>query len=113
MAGWKDNLKPFKKGEGGRPKGSKNKLTDAFWNDFAGAWKKHGAAALETVATTQPDVFLKVAASVMPKEVTIEKMDGLSNEQLERRIEQLASALGFALGIGEASGGEEAPARPH
>lgn len=53
----------------GRPKGSRNKLQEAFWRDFAGAWEVHGKAALEKVAVEEPGTFVKVAASIMPKEI--------------------------------------------
>lgn len=53
----------------GRPKGARTKLQEAFWKDFAGAWEQHGAAALMKVATEDPSTFVKVAASVMPKEL--------------------------------------------
>lgn len=61
--------RPFEKGHGGRPKGARNKLQEAFWKDFAAAWEANGQAALLTVAQNDPSTFVKVAASVMPKEV--------------------------------------------
>lgn len=80
----------FKKGvsgnPGGRPRGSKNKLTEAFWNDFAGVWEASGKAALELVAAEDPSTFVRVAASVMPKdfEMTIRKVAAkeLSDDEL-------------------------------
>jgi len=66
------NLKPFKKGEGGRPKGSRNKLQEDFLKDFCQAWEKYGVQALMDVAASKPEVFVKVAASLMPKELKAE-----------------------------------------
>lgn len=65
----------FKKGQSGnpagRPKGAKHKLTEAFWTDFAAAWEAHGGPALAHVATNDPSTFVRVAASVMPKEAEV------------------------------------------
>lgn len=63
-------FKPGQSGNpAGKPKGARNKLQEAFWKDFAGAWEQHGASALLKVATEDPATFVKVAASVMPKEI--------------------------------------------
>ena len=114
-------LTPFKPGQSGnpagRPKGSKNKLVDAFWVDFAEAWQEHGAAALKSVAETDPGKFLTVAASVMPKDVNVNTtITDMTDEQLESRIASIArqfgDALGVAAGNGVSSNGEEAALRP-
>ena len=42
-----------------------------FWRDFAEAWKARGRAALEEVANNDPATFIRVAASLMPKELDI------------------------------------------
>ena len=115
-------LTPFKPGQSGnpagRPKGSKNKLVDAFWVDFAEAWQEYGAAALKSVAETDPGKFLTVAASVMPKDVNVNTtITDMTDEQLESRIASLARQFGDAIGVAAGNGvppnGEEAPARPH
>lgn len=63
-------FKPGQSGNpAGKPKGARNKLQEAFWKDFAGAWEQHGVGALLKVATEDPATFVKVAASVMPKEI--------------------------------------------
>lgn len=61
----------FEKGNPGRPRGAKNKLTEAFWKDFAEAWEASGASALKAVAADDPSTFVRVAASVMPKEAEL------------------------------------------
>jgi hypothetical protein len=52
----------------GRPRGSKNKLTEAFWQDMSDVWEAGGKAALESVIRDEPGTFVRVAASLMPKE---------------------------------------------
>ena len=50
----------------GRPRGSRNKLSEAFLTDFLATWNSHGKSALELVAQTQPAIFLRVAVQVLP-----------------------------------------------
>lgn len=108
----------FAKGNPGRPKGSKNKLVENFWTDFAEAWKEHGQAALAAVAVSDPGKFLTVAASVMPKDVNVNTtITDMTDEQLESRIASLARQFGDALGIAAGNGvppdREEASVRPN
>jgi hypothetical protein len=52
---------------GGRKPGSRGKLSEAFLADLFSEWKRSGRSALAQVAKTQPDVFLRIISSVMPK----------------------------------------------
>lgn len=51
---------------GGRPKGSRSKLAEAFVADLCSQWEKSGATALARVAQSDPVQFVKVVASVIP-----------------------------------------------
>src|ERR1700761_1560536 len=101
----------FKKGQSGnlsgRPKGSKNKLTEALWHDFADAWHTHGARALETVAKDEPGTFVKVAASVMPKDLHVTtSIEDMTDEERLSRIRELSQQLAIGVaGATRVSGG--------
>jgi hypothetical protein len=56
-------------GNGGRPKGSRNKLGEQFLADLHAEWQKSGAQALKRVAEHDPVQFVRVVAGVLPKEV--------------------------------------------
>jgi hypothetical protein len=80
---------------GGRPKGSRNKLSEAFWNDLAQAWDEHGQAAMKTLATEEPAKFVQVAASLMPKELKVSQnpIEDMTDEQLEEAIAVLSADI--------------------
>src|SRR5262245_23710360 len=56
-------------GLGGRPRGSRNKLGEQFLMDLHGEWLQSGASALKRVAKDDPVAFVKVVASILPREV--------------------------------------------
>jgi hypothetical protein len=66
---------PFKPGVSGnpvgRPRGSRNKLADAFVSDLRDLWAVRGVEVLERVATDDPATLLKVVASLMPKDLNL------------------------------------------
>lgn len=114
------NDKPweFKPGQSGnpkgRPKGARNKLGEAFLNDFLEDWEENGSTAIQTMREERPHEYVKVAASILPKElnVKVSEFDELTDEQLDRRIDALADALRIEIGASKADGGEEkAPSR--
>lgn len=100
-------LIPFKPGQSGnpagRPKGSRNKLGEAFVTALQADFEAHGVQVIETVRTERPHEYLKVVASLLPKQVEIKEgaFDGLSDEELSALVVAARSALGAADGGGE------------
>jgi hypothetical protein len=119
--GSKQALTQFKPGQSGNPKGrakgSRNKLAEAFVSDLYNDWQEHGVAAIATVRAERPHEYVKVVASILPKEVKIERMDDMNDDDLAKRVRQLAADLGVAVqfleGIGGAADGAEAEIKPH
>ena len=85
-------LKPwlFKPGQSGNPAGrpvlSRNKLGERFVEDLYLDWREHGAEVIEAVRVNDPSTYLKVVASLLPKDVHINV--GLG-EQLAAMLEQM------------------------
>ncbi|QIG72990.1 hypothetical protein EVB98_068 [Rhizobium phage RHph_N3_2] len=79
----------------GRPKGARNKLGEQFIEDLYADWQAHGVVTLQRVRDEKPDQYLKVVASILPKDlnVNINNMDDLTDEQLIQRIRSLDSAI--------------------
>lgn len=91
----------------GRPKGSRNKLGEDFIKDLANHWKTHGVAALDACAKKSPSNYLRVVASLLPKEILVrdgnplnEIISGLSPSELD----QLLAAVRTIAGIGTTEG---------
>lgn len=67
-------LTPFKPGQSGnpagRPKGARSKLGEAFLEALCDDFNENGIAAIQTVRAEKPDQYLKVIASILPKEIT-------------------------------------------
>lgn len=100
----------FKAGNPGRPKGSRNKLGEAFISALHDDFNEHGVATIQAVREQRPHEYLKVVAGLLPKEFKIETVSELSDEQLDARIRQLAGVL--QIGVVDASGGTETPIGP-
>jgi len=80
---------------GGRTKGARNKLGEAFLEDMLVDWQANGKVAIERVRDEKPDQYLKVVASILPKElnVKVSELDELSDEQLERQLANVVAQL--------------------
>ena len=69
----------------GRPKGSKHKLSEAFVAALAQDFDEHGADAIRRVWQDDPSTYLRVIASLVPKDFQVSSssvLDQLSDDQL-------------------------------
>lgn len=85
----------FKPGNPGRPKGARNKLGEAFIEALHESFQAQGADCIQRVIDDKPDQYLKVIASLLPKEMhlNVNNTDDLTDEQLVERIRQLGQAI--------------------
>lgn len=86
----------FKAGNPGRPKGARNKLGEAFIDALHDDFVENGVAAIQTVRSEKPDQYLKVIASLLPKDVNLNINDQygeMSDDELIDRIRQLDATI--------------------
>lgn len=111
------NLKPFVKGQSGNPKGrekgSRNKLGEEFISSLQADFLEHGTLAIQTMRANDPGGYVRVIASILPKEVKVTTAQELTDEQLDQRIRQLATALDLEVRAGEPVGGAASPQTTH
>jgi hypothetical protein len=82
-------------GNGGRPKGARAKLGEDFIQALHDDFTAHGIVAITEVRETKPDAYIKVIASLLPKDVNlnVNQMDEMTDEQLIERIRALDATI--------------------
>jgi hypothetical protein len=65
-------FKPGNPGGPGRPKGSKNKLSESFLQALTENFAEHGKEAIDHVCKNSPGEYLRIIAGLMPKEFMLE-----------------------------------------
>ena len=71
-----------KAGPGRRP-GSRNRHSENFLAAFANDFEQHGTAVIEQVRRQSPEVWLKLAGDLLPRE-TAQKMEGAGEASIFR-----------------------------
>ena len=70
----------FKAGNklGGRPKGTRNKLSEAFLADLHADWLDYGNQALTTMRQESPAKYCQMVMAILPKHIELDDMDGVT-----------------------------------
>lgn len=90
----------WKKGESGNPGGRaahKDRFTRKFWADFHNEWEQGGPDALTRIRRDDPATFVRVAASLMPKETEVtlkNELDRMTDAELREFIQRELAASG-------------------
>jgi len=110
--------RPFKSGSewsgnrAGRPKGSRNKLGEDFLTKLQADFAEHGEKTIQQVREERPHEYLKVVASILPKELNVrsDALTEMSDEDLAAILGAVQSAI-LAGVYTQAGSGDEAPSR--
>jgi hypothetical protein len=94
----KHQIKPGEvRNPNGRSKGSRNKFAEAFLLDMQTAWNEQGKAVIDKVISTKPTEFLRVAASILPKELILNEgesaLDNLLETMEEHELRDFVAAI--------------------
>ena len=114
----------FKPGQSGnpkgKPKGSKHKLSESFLAALSDDFEQHGEAVIAEVRADKPHEYLKIVASIVPKEFTVNNVttSDLSDEELIERLDQVRSyaaaiAAQASGSVGERTRVQSGKTKPH
>lgn len=91
----------------GRPKGSRTVFAETFLKDFLRDWEEHGSEAIETVRKEDPTNYVKIGASLLPKDFNLThsneaELDKILNQFDTEDIKAILAAIATASGRDEA-----------
>src|SRR4029079_15973917 len=99
----------------GRPRNARNKISTAFLEALAADYEEHGAAAIKIMRMEKPADYVRVSASLMPREleITSTQLTEVSDDELDvfiayarERLLERSSAIDVRSGEGEEINGE-------
>ena len=73
----------------GRPKGSRNKLSELFISEMCADFMENGTDVIKRVRTEDPSAYAKIIASILPKQVEVSEVGAfgdMSEQQLDEFI---------------------------
>lgn len=80
--------------QAGRPREARDRLSRAFLTGLADDFEKNGVEAIEVVRRDDPAAYLRVVASLQPKELEVsDPLRTMSDEKLAQVIETLAGEI--------------------
>ena len=100
-------LKPWRKGESGnptgRPKGSRNKLSEQFVKALQEDFEENGKDTIAFVRQTDPGTYLRVISRLVPAEVSLDLKTSVSDWD-DSEIAAALDTLRANLNKGETNG---------
>jgi hypothetical protein len=106
----------FQKGQakiGGRAKGARNKISQAFLDALAADFEQHGEAAIKLMRLEKPAEYIKVVASILPKEfeITENRLMEIDDDTLDILLDYAKRRIADRLDRGETAAVDREPAR--
>lgn len=101
----KDELGRFVPGTSGnpsgRPRGARTKLGEMFLEALRDDFETHGVVAITKVRDERPHEYLRVIASLMPKDLNlnVNNLDAATDDELVQRLRDLESVIRPFLGV--------------
>jgi hypothetical protein len=79
------------KGNGGRRKGAKNRLNADFVVALQQDFQEHGEATIRIVRAENPRDYLKIIASILPKEFILEdgRLESMTDDELDGYLNEI------------------------
>ena len=97
----RDEAGKFAPGNPGKPKGARTKLGEQFLSALQRDFEAHGVKAIARVRTERPQDYVKVIASLMPRDLNlnINNLDDATDDELVQRLRELEATIRPFLGI--------------
>ena len=84
----------FKPGNGGRLKGSRNRLQGDFLRALAQDFAEHGEGVIKVVRMERPAEYVRIIASLMPRELVLEStLSEFTDDQVDELIVKIRDHL--------------------